>query len=244
VSDQRGGDLVAGAEEVGDGVAVLFEQGSDLGVDVVDALVERVDVSGELADDGGGDGVGQAVAEADALELAQLALALAAQRRRFGDGVDLLPGRAQPLDGHRAVANEAMAFQLQQPERADELGFERRAERVAAAQDDLRDRVRVARVGLARTEPASVAVRAPRRHVEDLKARAGQRRRERPAESGWVLDADDRGGRVVFDEPGDQLAIAVGTVGEQQRVDQAAASVEQRGGVTVLVAVDADEQPR
>src|SRR5919197_262847 len=39
VRDQGGGDLVAGAEEVGDGVAVLFEQRCDLGVEVCDALL-------------------------------------------------------------------------------------------------------------------------------------------------------------------------------------------------------------
>jgi hypothetical protein len=100
--------------------------------------------------------------------------------------------------------------------------------------------VRVARIGLARTEPAAVAVRAPRRHIEDLKARPGQRRGERSPESGRVLDADNRCRGVTLDEPGDQLAVAVGTVGEQQRVDHPAARVEQRGGVTVLVAVDAD----
>ena len=136
-----------------------------------------------------------------------------------------------------------MALQLEQAERTDELGLERRAELVAAAQHDLRDRVRVARVGLARTEAASVAVGAPRRHVEDLKVGSGKRRRQRPAEPGRVLDADDRGGRVVLDEPRNQLAIAVGTVGKQQRVDQPAARVEQRGRVAMLVAVDAANNP-
>jgi hypothetical protein len=92
VRDQRGGDLVAGTQQIGDGVAVFLEQRGDLGVEVCDALVERVDVARQLADDAGGDGVGQAVAEADALELAQLALALAAQRLRLGDRIDLLPG--------------------------------------------------------------------------------------------------------------------------------------------------------
>ena len=91
VGDQGGGDLVAGAEQVGDRVAVLFEQGGDLGVEIADALAERVDVAGELADDAGGDGVGERVAEADAPEPAQLALTLAAHRLRLGDRIDLLP---------------------------------------------------------------------------------------------------------------------------------------------------------
>ena len=137
-----------------------------------------------------------------------------------------------------------MALELEQPQRAHQLGLERWAELLAAAQDDLGDRVRVARVGLARSDPASVAVRAPRRDVENLEAGPGQRRRQRPAEPGGVLDPDNRRRGVALDEPRDQLAIAVGAVGEQQRVDQPAARVEQRGGVAVLVAVDADEHPR
>ena len=95
------------------------------------------------------------------LEFAQLALALAAQRLGLGDGIDLLPGRAQPLNGHRAVANEAMALQ---PERPHELGLQRRAEVGAAAQHDLGDRVRVAGIGLARTQRLrSWCVRQPGR---------------------------------------------------------------------------------
>ena len=66
MGDQRGGGLVAGAEQVGDGVSVFFEQRGDLGVEIGDALVERVAVAGQFADDAGGDRGGQAVAEADA----------------------------------------------------------------------------------------------------------------------------------------------------------------------------------
>src|SRR3954453_14208520 len=71
VGDQRGGDLVAGPEQVGDRVAVLFEQGGDLGLEVGDATVEVFDVARELADAGGGDALGQPVTELQALELAQ-----------------------------------------------------------------------------------------------------------------------------------------------------------------------------
>src|SRR5213592_1993708 len=152
VRDQTGGDLVAGAAEVGDRVAVLFEQLGDLGVEIADALVERVDVAGELADAARGDLFGQAVTEADALELAQLALAVAAQRGGLADRVDLQPGRSQALDRLGAIANQAMALQLEQPDRPDQLGFERRAELGAAAQNDLRDRLSIAGIGLARTD--------------------------------------------------------------------------------------------
>jgi hypothetical protein len=109
-----------------------------------------------------------------------------------------------------AVVDEAMALELEQTDGADELGLERRPELVAAAQDDLGDRVRVAGIGLAGPQSATIAMRAPGRHVENLKAGARQCRRQRPPEPDRVLlDADDRGGRVVLDEPGDECAIAV-----------------------------------
>src|SRR3954465_13024401 len=105
-----------------------------------------------------------------------------------------------------------MALELEQTDGADELGLERRPELVAAAQDDLGDRVRVAGIGLAGPQSATIAMRAPGRHVENLKAGARHCRRQRPPEPGRVLDADDRGGRVVLDEPGDECAIALGAL--------------------------------
>src|SRR5215218_11243335 len=68
VRDQGGGDLVAGAEEILDGVAVLFEQRRDLGFELGDPAVETLDVGGELVDCGRGDARDHALAEADALE--------------------------------------------------------------------------------------------------------------------------------------------------------------------------------
>ena len=50
VGDHGGGDLRAGAMQVGDRVAVLGEQLGDLGVEGGDALVEVFDVAGEVAD--------------------------------------------------------------------------------------------------------------------------------------------------------------------------------------------------
>src|ERR1700754_563870 len=52
VRDQRGGGLVAGAEQVLDGVAVLMEQHGDLGLELCDPAVEVFDVARELADGG------------------------------------------------------------------------------------------------------------------------------------------------------------------------------------------------
>src|SRR3954452_17881345 len=77
-----------------------------------------------------------------------------------------------------------MALELEQTDGADELGLERRPELVAAAQDDLGDRVRVAGIGLAGPQSATIAMRAPGRHVENLKAGARQCRRQRPPEPG------------------------------------------------------------
>jgi hypothetical protein len=55
---------------------VLGEQLVDLGVEGVCALVEVFDVAGEVADAAGRDPLDQALAEADPLEPAQLALAV------------------------------------------------------------------------------------------------------------------------------------------------------------------------
>ena len=41
--------------------------------------------------------------------------------------------------------------------------------------------------------------------------------------------------------PGEQSAVALGTVGDRQRADLAAAIIEQSGRVGVLVNVDADD---
>ena len=55
--------------EVFERVVVLVEQLGDLGVEGGDALVEVVDVAGELADAACGGALNEAVAEIDALEL-------------------------------------------------------------------------------------------------------------------------------------------------------------------------------
>jgi hypothetical protein len=60
LGDQGGGDLVAGAEQVGDGVAVLIKQLGDLDLELGDAGVEVFDVARELADGAGGDPLDQA----------------------------------------------------------------------------------------------------------------------------------------------------------------------------------------
>jgi hypothetical protein len=70
---------------------VLGEQLGDLCIQGGDSVVEIVDVVSELADAARRGALGQAVAEADALERAQLALAVTAHHGRFGDGVMLGP---------------------------------------------------------------------------------------------------------------------------------------------------------
>jgi len=107
VCDHRRGDLGAGAVEVRDRVAVLCEQLRDLGVEGCDALVEVLDVAGEITDAAGCDLLDEAIAEADPLEPPQLALAGEIDDARLGDRVDLIPVGAEPLDRLGAVADEA-----------------------------------------------------------------------------------------------------------------------------------------
>jgi hypothetical protein len=54
---------------------------------------------------------------------------------RLADRVDLIPVGAEPLDRLRAVADEATALQLEQRQRADELGLERRSARCASVRE-------------------------------------------------------------------------------------------------------------
>ena len=143
--------------------------------------VEVLDVAGELADAASGDSLGQAVAEADALEPAQLALAIATNDPGLGDRVELSPVGAQALDRLGAVADEAAALQLEHAERSHELGLERRAELGALAQHHLGDRDRVAGIGLARALAVALAMGAPGRHVQHLVAAAASAAtRQRP----------------------------------------------------------------
>ena len=110
------------------GLAVLGEQVGDLAVERGDPVVEVVDVAGELADAARRGALSEAVAEIDALEAAQHALAVAAQHTGLGDRVVLGPVGAQSLDRLRAVTDEAAALQLEHSERANELGLLRGAE--------------------------------------------------------------------------------------------------------------------
>ena len=86
-----GGEVAADAVELFERAAVLGEQVGDFGVEGGDAVVEIVDVLGELANAARGGALGEAVAERDALELAQFALAVAAERPGFSDGIELRP---------------------------------------------------------------------------------------------------------------------------------------------------------
>ena len=121
------------AVEVADRVAVLVEQLADLPVEPGDALVEVLDVAGEVADAAGCDLLDEAVAEADPLEPAQLALAGEVDDACLADRVDLIPVGAEPLDRLRAVADETAPLELEQREGPHELGLERGAELVCAA---------------------------------------------------------------------------------------------------------------
>jgi hypothetical protein len=174
VSNDGDGDLRAGAVQVGDRIAVLFEQERELGVERGDALVAVLDVAREVADAAGRDLFDQPVAETDSPETAQLALSGEVDHAALADGVDLIPVGAEPLDGLGAVADEATSLELEQRQRPHELRFERRTELRAVAQHNLRDGDRIARIGLAGAMATTLAMCAPGRHIEHLVPRRFQ----------------------------------------------------------------------
>ncbi len=220
---------------------MLVEQLGDLAVERRDALVEIFDVAGQLADAASCDLFGQAVAEADPLESPQLALAVAAQRASLGDRVLLGPVRAQPLDRLGAVANEAAALQLEHRQRPDKLWLHRRAQLAVLAADDVGDRERVARIGLARSLAVTLAMGAPGRHMQNLEPGRSERPDELAAIAARRLDPHHRLLGIELAQPAQQTAIALRAVGHGQRAELAAACVDQRGRVLVLVNVDPDE---
>lgn len=202
---------------------------------------EVLDVARELADPAGGDLVREPVTEAQALELAQLAQSVDADDPRFGDGVQLRPVGPQALDRLRAVADIAAPLQVQRGERAHQLGLQGGTELATLAADDVGDREGIAGVGLARALAAAFAVRPPRRHVHDFEPRRRERADERAAIAAGAFDADHRRAGVVFGQPVKQAAIPVGAVGEHQDAEFGASVIQQRGGVSAFVDVDADE---
>jgi hypothetical protein len=86
----------------------------NLVVEGSDALVEVVDVAGEVADAAGRDLLDEAVAEADPLDPPQLALPGEIDDARLADRVDLIPVCTESLDRLGAVADEAAALQFEQ----------------------------------------------------------------------------------------------------------------------------------
>jgi hypothetical protein len=110
------------------------------------------------------------------------------------------------------------------------------------SEHDVRDRERVARVGLAWPAVVALAVGPPGRDLQDLEARAAQGNDQATSVAARALDPDHRPGGVVIDQPIDQLPIALGAVGDAQRRDLAAAVIDQRGGMSLFVNIDADDQ--
>jgi hypothetical protein len=243
VRDHAGGDLCAGAVQVVERVAVLGEQRGDFGVELCDALVEVFDVTGEVADAAGRDLLDKSRTEADPLQAAQLALAGQVDNACLADRVDLIPVGAQALDRLGAVADEAPPLQLEQRQRAHELGLERASKLRAFAQDDLGDRDRVTGVGLTRPMTAPLPVRAPGRHVEHLVPGRLERGDKEPAIAGRAFNNDDRVRRVELDQPLAELAHPGRAVGKAERAELAAALVEQRSNVSVFVHIDSDDHP-
>lgn len=88
----------------------------------------------------------------------------------------------------------------------------------------------------------ALAMSSPGWDLQHLKSGAGKSSDEAASIAAGALDADHRACGVMLDQPVDQPSIALGTVGERERRDLAAAIVDQRGGMGVLVNVDADDQ--
>src|SRR6266571_3704141 len=182
-----------------------------------DAGVEPLDLAGELPYATGGRLLGDAGAEGDPRQLAQLTLALAVDDSCFALRVDLRPDRAQPLDCLGAVVDGLAPQAFEQRQSADQLGLERGSELLALAQHDVRDRDSVAGVALAPPLFVPVAMRAPGRHVEDLAAGRGECCTQQASITGGVLDPDDRVARVVLGEPAEQALDPGNAVRDRER---------------------------
>jgi hypothetical protein len=146
------------------------------------------------------------------------------------------------LDRLGAVTDKAPALQLEHAQRTHELGLLRWPELVALGQHDVRDRQRVAGVGLARSAAVALAMGAPRRDLRHLKPGAGQSSNQAASIAAGALHADHRAGGGMLDQPADQLPIARRAVRDREGSDLAAAVIDQRGGMSLLVNVDADDQ--
>jgi hypothetical protein len=152
------------------------------------------------------------------------------------------PVGAQPLDRLRAVADEPAALQLEHPERPDELRLLSRAEVRSLGAHDVGDRDRIPGVGLPRAAPVALAMGAPSRNLQHLKARAGKSGDEAAAIAAGALDPDHGCGGAVVDQPVDQASIALRRVSDHNGRDLTAALIDQRGGMVVLVNIDPDDQ--
>jgi hypothetical protein len=154
---------------------------------------------------------------------------------------ELQPERAQALDHLGAVTHRLAARELEQPDRAHQLGLERRPQMVPVDAHDLRDRQGVGGVGPARPASAPIAPGAPGRHIEHAVPGRLQLGAHRPGEVAGALDADGGAVCLVLSEKGPQPAGALRAVGEPERALQDAGAVHQGGDVKALVRIDATE---
>jgi hypothetical protein len=240
--DDRGSEIAAGAVEVAERVLVLDQQLGDLAVKIRDPRIEVLDVPGELADATRRGASGKACAELQPSELSQLALAIAADDAGLCDGIVLGPVRTQPLDRLGAVAHEASTLQLEHPERPHQLGLLRWTEILSLRAHHVSDRERVPRIGLSRPATVALAVGAPRRNLQHLKARAGKSSDQAASVASRALNPDHCVCGLVLDEPVDQAAVALRGIRDDERGDLATTVIDQRSGVVVLVNVDSDDQ--
>src|ERR1019366_4572528 len=172
----------------------------------------------------------------------QLTLTVAADDAGLRDGVMLEPVRAQPVNRLGPVANEPPALQLEHPERPDEFGLLRRAEVLSLRAHNMSDRERIPRVGLSRSPAVTLAVCAPRRNLEHLKARTGEGSDQAASEAAGALNPNHRRRGAMVDEPVDEAPISLRRVRGDERRNLAAAVIDQSGGAVVLVNVDTHDQ--
>lgn len=175
-------------------------------------MVEVLDVAGQFADAASGDPLGERRPKLDPLEPVDHLLAIEVDDLGLADGVELGPVSPQALDRLGAIADEAAALQLERAQRANEFGFQRGAELVVLAANDVSDRERVAWVGLARALAAALAVRAPSRDVQDLMPGRGERADQRAAVAARALDADQRCLGAALGQPTQQTSVALRAV--------------------------------
>lgn len=88
----------------------------------------------------------------------------------------------------------------------------------------------------------ALAVGAPGRNLQHLKASSRESADQAAAIAARALNTNHSSCGAILDQPVDQAPVARRGVRGDQRCDLTAAVIDQRGGVVVLVNVDAEDQ--